>query len=139
MNGDLAVIDILRNDATAGGLVGGTGVVDARVFLSELPQGEVYPAYVVEVFDTEPFDTKDGPSATDHDMVKVTCYAAQMSEAVALQNAARSVVDGNSGSFNGYDVEWIRYLGGDARNEPETNRKIFVRELDFEVRIKTGL
>ena len=139
MNGDIAVIDILRNDATAGALVGGTGVNNARVFPAELPQGETYPAYVVDLYDTEPFDTKTGVSAVDHDLVKVFCYADTVHQAVALQDAARGALDGAAGTYNGKVVDYIRYLKNDGYNTPETNRRIYVREMDFMVRIRTGL
>lgn len=137
MNGDIAVVDILTNDAAVGALVGGTGVNVARVFMAQAPQSQEYPLCIVDVFDNEPYDSKSGVASVDHDMVKVFCYAATMDEAVNLQDAVRTALDGTSGTHRGVVVEYIRYLRHDSYYVPATNRGVYVRELDFMVRVQT--
>lgn len=136
MNGDIALIDILSNNATVAPLLGGSGIGVARVFPGEVPQGTVYPCVTVDVFDATPFDTKTGPSSTDHELVKAIAYASNMLDLVPLANAIRDACDGVSGTYGGHEVEYIRFLKADSYNIPYTNRKVFVRELDFEVRIR---
>jgi len=136
MNGDAAVLDILRNNATVGALIGGTGVTNARVFISEAPQAAELPFIVCDVYDTEPFDTKSGVSVTDHELVKVFCYAEKSKTAIQLSDAVRAAVDGNSGTFNSEVVEYIRFLRYDGYNVELVNRKAYVREHDYQVRIR---
>lgn len=136
MNADIPVIYILSTNAGVGALVGGTGMGTARVFPGELPQGQNYPAIVVDQFDTEPFDTKSGVSAVDNETIKVFCYAETAVGAADLSQAVRTAIDGNSGTFNGYTLQHIRYLRNDSSSINLTNRKLFLREMDFLVRIK---
>ncbi len=136
MNGDLAVIDVLRNNVLVAGFIGGTGVNNARVFLSDAPQGAPMPFIIVDVYDTEPFDTKDGVSVTDHDLVKTFAYAETSKQAVDLADAMRTALDEKRGTFNGKTVINIRYMRYDGYNVDLINRKAYVREQDYQVRIK---
>jgi hypothetical protein len=136
MNGDLAMVGLLRDNAAVGALIGGTGVNNARIFISDAPQKTPLPFIVCDVYDTEPFDTKDGASVTDHDLVKVFCYATLTKDAIALADAVRRAADEARGTFNAETVYNIRFLRFDGYNIDLENRKVYVREHDYQVRIK---
>jgi hypothetical protein len=135
MNGYLAVIAKLR-DGTAGNLIGGSGVTTARVFPGDPQENEVLPFISVETFDNEPFDTDSGAATTDHDLVKVICYATTDNEARTIAAAARVDLDEQSGTLNGFVVENIRFLRVDSYDVHLTNRRARVHEHDYEVRIR---
>lgn len=135
MNGYLAVIAALR-DGTAGNLVGGSGVGTARVFPGDSPQGEIYPMLTVETYDDEAFDTDSGAATTEHELVKVFCYATTDNEARLLAAAARVDLDERRGTLNGFTVENIRFLRFDTYDLHLTNRRARVHEQDYEVRIR---
>lgn len=136
MNGDLAVVDILRTNPAVGAMIGGTGVNHARVFISDAPQLAALPFVICDVYDTEPFDSMSGVSSVDHDLVKVFCYGDTSEKAIALADAVRDALDGSKGTFNGKVVEYIRYLRNDGYNIDLTNRKAYIRETDYQVRIR---
>lgn len=136
MNGDIAILDILRSNPTVGALIGGTGAANARVFISEAPQKAIMPFIVCDVYDSEPFDSKSGTSVVDHELVKVFCYAEKSSEAITLSDAVRAAVDGANGTYNSEVVEYIRWLRYDGYNVELVNRKAYVREHDYQVRIR---
>lgn len=135
MNGYLSVIAKLRN-GTAGNLIGGSGTGSARVFPGDSPQGETYPQIMVDTYDMEPFDTKSGPATTDHDLVKVMCFASTDNECRLIAAACRTDLDGASGTLNGFFVENMRFLRVDTYDMQFTNRRIRVHEQDYEVRIR---
>ena len=135
MNADIPVIQILSANAGIANLIGGTGIGNARVFPGTVPQTKSYPCLMVEVYDSTPYDTKDGASVVDHETVKVFCYAEESSTASALGAAVRSALDDYNGSVGGYTIGHIRYLRQDGQHIQLTNRKVFLRELDFMVRI----
>ncbi len=131
MNGYLPVITILLGNAPV------TGVVAARIFPGDAPQGKEYPLIMVETFDMEPFDTKSGASSVDHDAVRVMCYADTDHQAQELNKLVRNAIDEKgAGTFGGYTIENIRFLRGDSFDTNVTNRRIRVHESDYEVRIK---
>ena len=135
MNGYLAAIAGLRN-GTSGNLVGGSGVNTARVFPGDPQETQVLPYISVENFDNEAFDTDSGPATTDHDLIKVFCYATTDNEARLIAAAARVDLDGLSGSLNGFTVENMRWLRVDSYDIHLTNRRARVHEQDYEVRIR---
>jgi len=136
MNADIAVIHILSAHPGTAALVGSTGMGNARVFGGDVPQGQVYPVVMVDVYDTEPYDTKDGVSAVDHETVKVFCYGSTNKESVNLSEQVRNALDGASGTYNGQVIQYIRYMRIDSQRIELTNRKLYLRELDFMVRIE---
>lgn len=137
MNGYIPLIYILKTNGPIINVIGGSGVGAVRVFPGDAPQGSIYPQIMVDTFDVEAFDTKDGASSLDHDLVKVSAYAQTDEEALALMKLIRAAIDEKgSGTFNGYTIENIRYLRGATYDDNVTNRRIRVHESDFEVRIK---
>ena len=136
MNGYLPVIAILRASGPVGLLIGGSGTQTAKVFPGDLPQKAVFPCISVDTYDGEPFDTKDGVSVVDHDLVKVMCFAETDSAAYQLATACRNALDGISGTYNGYYVENVRWLRPSSYDIDATNKRIRVHEHDYEVRIR---
>lgn len=141
MNGYLAVMDILRTDGQVGLLIGGSGLSNARVFPGDTPQGEAFPHIRVDTFDTEPYDTKSGVAATERDIVKVFGCSSKDSELYLLSDRIRDCLDGASGTFNGIDVVYCRYLRTDtydievSNRSETTHQRVRVHEHDYEVRI----
>lgn len=138
MNADIPVINILAGNADVGLYIGGSGMGVARVFTGDVPQGKPFPHICVDVFDSEPFDTKSGPSVIDHEMVKVFCYANTVRDVIRLSVRARQALDGTTGTYAGEMVRDIRYLRTDSYNIPLTNKKVYVREHDYLVRLNVS-
>lgn len=135
MNGHLPVIEILRTSGPVGTYIGGSGVNVARVFPGEAPQESLYPLIRVEVFDGESFDTKSGPAYVDHDIVKVFCEANNEDDCWRLAKAARTALEGLAGTYNGIQIENIRYLREDTYSAGLTNKIVRTHEADYEVRV----
>ena len=136
MNADVPVLNILSL-GEAGNYVGGSGMGTANVFINETPQNEPLPRIIVEQFDGESFETKDGVAYVDHEMVKVYCYADKVRTVNVLARAVRNTLDAYSRTtIGGEVVKYITYKRQAGYNEQYTNKKVFVREQDYEVRIK---
>ena len=88
MSAELAVIEILRSDATVGGLVGGTGT-SARIYPIERPQTSTLPAITVTPDDIEPSDTKTGVSKLDEEFIQVLYYSSDYNDNKDLVEAGR--------------------------------------------------
>ena len=136
MNADIAIIHILSAHPGTCAWVGSTGMGNARIFGGDIPQGSVFPVIMVDVYDAEPFDTKDGPSVTDHETVKIFCYAETLKDSAAISEQVRTALDGISGTYNAQVIQDIRYLRIDSQRIELINRKVYLRELDFMVRIE---
>ena len=136
MNADIPVVNILAI-GEAGNYVGGSGMGTARIFLNDVPQNNPMPHIVVEQYDAEAFDTKDGVAYVDHELVKVFCYSNESRECAVMARAVRNTLDAyQHTTIGGQTVEYIRYQRQDSYNIQYTNKKVYVREQDFEVRIK---
>ncbi len=135
MNGHLPVIEILRASGPVGLYIGGSGLNTARVFPGEAEQTCEYPLIRVDVFDGEAFDTKSGPAYIDHDIVKVFCEGPDETQVALLAKAARTALEGKSGTFNGITIENIRYLREDTYSAGLTNKVVRTHECDYEVRV----
>lgn len=140
MAAELAIIDILRNDATVGALVGGTGT-SARVYPYEMPQKANYPAIIVSLEDIEPNDTKDGVSTLDVEFIRIECMdtkfkkTSDSSGSYHIGEAARTALDRTSGTFSSVVIQSIRFDGSDPYTTEINNKVIYVNELTFKVRV----
>ena len=136
MNGYLSVISLLRADGQVGLLIGGSGVATARVYPGDAPQGATYPHVCVETFDVEVFDSKDGVSVVEHEMVKVMYMSESESTLYDLAEKGRDALDGQSGTINGRIIDYIRYMGFSTYDVNVTNKRIRVHEQDYQVRVR---
>jgi len=134
MNGYLAVITILRGSGSVGIYIGGSGST-ARVYPGEAPQGSAYPLIRVDTFDAEAFDTKSGVAYVDHEIVKVFCEGPDDTVTANLTSAARAALEGMAGTYNGIEIENIRYLRQDTYSAGLTNKVVRTHECDYEVRV----
>lgn len=136
MNGYLSVISLLRADGQVGLLIGGSGVNTARVFPGDAPQSAAYPHITVETFDVEVFDSKDGVSVVEHEMVSVKYMAELENTLYDLAERGRDALDGQSGTINGRVIDNIRYMGFESYDVNITNKRIRVHEQNYEVRVR---
>lgn len=134
MNGHLPIIGIIRDSGPVGVYIGGSGLTTARVFPGEPNQESIYPLVRVEVFDGEAFDTKSGPAYIDHDIVKVFCDAEDESVCAAMSKAVRTAIEGMAGTFNGIEIENIRFLSETTYSAELTNKVVRTHEADYQVR-----
>lgn len=83
----------MANDATVGGLVGGTGS-SARVYPMILPQGSVLPAVTYQVIDKPRIDTASlsGHNARVRARVQVDCWAGTYAQVKSLADATRNAL-----------------------------------------------
>jgi hypothetical protein len=130
MNGELAVLDILRDDATV------TAITD-RIYLEEAEQTDELPYVIIELSDNEPFPTKSGKTGADHNMVNVFSYGNTYKEAKNLANACRNALDDKAaGTYNGVNVIDIVYEAESSFSEEIENRKVFAKDQEYKVRVK---
>jgi hypothetical protein len=131
MNGEIAVLDILRDDATVIGIAGD------RIYLEEAEQEDELPYVIIELSDNEPFPTKSGAGGTDHNTVRVFSYANTYKQAKDLANACRLALDDVVGdTYNNVEVIDIVYQGESSFSEEIDNRKVFAKDQEFLVRVK---
>lgn len=131
----IGVIDILRDNAGVGALVGGTGT-SARVYPIERAQKEGLPAITVDQDNVIPYDTKDGVSTLDEVYVLVISYGSTYSDSLAVANACRSALDRTSGTFNGEVIQSIRFQSQSTNIEEINNVPIYWTEQEYKVRIE---
>ncbi len=110
------LISLIASDATANGLLGG------RVYPQVLRQSSAYPAAAINVKNTDPANTKTGPSDLDRITVQIDVYAANATAAEQASEAIRGILDYNSTG----DIECIFFLRTiDGLSEkPELIRKL---------------
>lgn len=130
----IGVIDILRDDATIGSLIGGTGT-SARVYPIQRPQNEGLPALTVDVDSTTPHDTKDGVSTLDEVFLTVISYAYDYDDSLDLASSCRTALDRVSGTFNTEVIQSIQFLNQTTEVEEINNRVIYWTEQEYKVRI----
>jgi hypothetical protein len=130
MNGEIAIVNILKADS------GVDAICANRIYILEAPQGALFPYIIIEPSDNEPFPTKDGSSAVDHNSINVFSYGDSYKDAFTLANAVREALDGQSGTFNSVVVADIVYRGETGFNEEIENKKIYAKDQDYLVRVK---
>ena len=140
MASELAFIDILRDDATIGALVGGTGT-SARVYPMERPHKISLPAVTVTLQDIEPNDTKDGVSTLDVEIIKVEYYDSTYKNTTAssgafhLAETGRTALDRVSGTFSNVEIQSARFTDQDMFTIEINNNLIYVVEHEYSVRV----
>lgn len=130
MNGEIAVSQILRDDTSVAAIVGN------RVWLDEAEQTEQLPFIILENRTFTPIDSKSGEAETDIDLIAVIGFSKSAKVRRDLILAIRAALDYKDGGvFNGQEVEQLVFIGGTNTKEQEENRKIFITEMEFELRV----
>lgn len=137
MAAEIAVIDILRDDATLGTLLGGTGT-SARVYPLERPQGSSMPAILVRGQDIEPSDTKDGASTLDTEFIQVLMYGEDLNQLIlTIEARVRTLLDRIApGTYNGVVIQSSQFQDRDTFLEAIDNDSKYVVEHIYKVRVK---
>ena len=130
----IGVIDILRDDASVGARVGGTGT-SARVYPNVRAQKGALPAVTVSLTQTEAHDTKDGVSTLDEEYVTVTSYSDDFTECRNLAQDCRSALDRASGTYNSQVIQSIQFLDKFTDYEQIENNIVHFIEQNYKVRV----
>jgi hypothetical protein len=110
------IIALIAANAPANALLGG------RVYPQKLKQSTAYPAAAINVTDTNPNNTKTGPSDMDRVLVQIDVYASNATAAAEAAEAIRVAIDYQGSG----DIECIffrRTLDG-LSEKPELIRKL---------------
>jgi hypothetical protein len=137
MAAEIALIDILRDDATLGALLGGIGT-SARVYPLERPQGSGLPAILARGQDIEPSDTKDGVSTLDTEFIQVLMYDEDLNQLIlTIEARVRTLLDRIApGIYNGVTVQSSQFIDRDTFLEQIDNNSFYAVEHIYKVRVK---
>jgi hypothetical protein len=128
MNGEYAVLGILRDTTAVSDIVG------TRVYLNGAPQTDPYPLIIIEAEGIEPKHTKDGPSVSEPDMIRVYPYSANAAELKSLAQACRDALDGKAaGTYNTVAVVDITFMDQTDFDEQIENRKVYAKDQEYRV------
>ena len=132
MAAEIALMDILRDDATLAAIVG------TRVHLLELPQGATLPAILVRGDSIEPSDTKDGVSTLDVEFIQVLLYGQDLNQLfVTIEPRVRTLLDRiTAGTYNTVVVQSSQFQDRDTFLEQIDNNSIYTVEHIYKVRVK---
>jgi len=110
MNGELAVYDLLVNDATFNAHVGGSASA-ARVYYDIAPQTVELPYTILREDALDPNDTKSGGSDFDFDRIEVRHFASTRLEVANMARDARAVLDrAAEGTYNTIEIAGLQYI-----------------------------
>ena len=125
-----AIYNILVNDSDVNALVSG------RILPNVARTTTAFPFIIYQVTGQNPEQDKDGPSTLDTDSVMVSIYSGTYSEATDLSNKVRIALERTSGTFNGVEVQSIKYDGfNDLFNDNSDGEGVFRKALDFDIRV----
>lgn len=132
MAAEIALMDILRDDATLAALVG------TRVHLLELPQGDTLPSILVRGQSIEPSDTKDGVSTLDTEFIQVLMYGQDLNQLIlTIEARVRTLLDRIAlGTYNGVVIQSSQFQDRDTFLEQIDNNSIYAVEHIYKVRVK---
>lgn len=132
MAAEIALINILKNDAMLAALIG------TRVHLLELPQGATLPSILVRGQDIEPSDTKDGVSTLDTEFIQVLMYGQDLNQLIIVIEArVRTLLDRIiGGTYNGVVIQSSQFQDRDTFLEQIDNNSIYTVEHIYKVRVK---
>jgi len=122
-----AIYYLLSNDPTVSGLVG------TRIFPDMATQGAVYPFVVYSTEQTQPSDTKDGPSVLDVVSISILTFAKSHITALEIAAAIRAELDRYGGTAAGVDIQSVRFVNQMA-NQMDLDKHIFIIEQVYEAR-----
>ena len=125
-----AIYNILVNDSDVNALVNG------RILPNVARTTTAFPFIIYQVTGQNPEQDKDGPSTLDTDSVMVSIYSGTYAEATNLSNKVRIALERTSGTFNGVEVQSIKYDGyNDLFNDNSDGEGVFRKALDFDIRV----
>jgi hypothetical protein len=136
MAAEIALIDIIRDDATLAATLGaGTS---ARVYPITRTQSSAIPAVVVRSQDVAPSDTKDGASTLDSEYVQVLMYGSDIGVLInTIEARMRIILDRiTPGTYNGVVIQSSQFQDRDTWDEQIDNRELYVIEHIYKVRVK---
>lgn len=135
MSGELAVQNILSTNATYNAHVGGSSAA-AKIFYDEADQTNALPFAIVFADSVDPNDTKDGVSTLDFDSIYVTHFAATKKKCNQMAVDGRTALDRVSGTYNGVNVESIRFVTQRSGSEFLVDKKVCTVEQLYQVMTK---
>ncbi len=123
------LVGLLRGDA------GVAAIAQARVYLTDLPQGSGAPAVIVHVFHNEGEYDDRGPIGLASALAQIDCLAEKAVTARGLGRAVERLLSGFSGAAGTTDFRAVWLDGSRDDREGGTNRPEyrFRRSLDFTV------
>lgn len=96
---------LLSNDATIASYVG------EKIFPVQVPQDTSFPAIVYQHDSQVPTNIKDGPSPLDVVGLVITIYTQNYSDAQAIAERVRTLLDHFHGTVEGVTVDRISFSG----------------------------
>ncbi len=131
MNAQIAIMNILQNDATFSAIVGsGTS---AKIYYDEIMQTQQLPFSVIQTDSIDPHDTKDGVSTLDEDFVYVTHFAGTKKQVSDMSLAARAALDRTTGTKNGIIIKGIQFKTQRSDTERLVDKKVFTEEQLYKI------
>jgi hypothetical protein len=131
MNGQLAIMGILKSDPNYTGFVGsGT---NAKIFYDEAMETTPLPFSIIKTNNVKPIDTKDGPATVDDDYVYLTHFAATKKQVIQMSICARVALDRVTGRLGNIQVLGNQYLDEISDTERLLDKKVFTQEQLYKV------
>lgn len=146
MAAEVAIVGILKGDATLAAELGGVGT--ARVHILRRPQTGAFPAIVIRRQDIEPSDTKDGVSTLDQEYIQVLMYGKEGESTLNtlilnIEARVRTLLDRVApGTYNGVVIQSSQFIDSDIFEEVVDNTatrqtsSVDVIEHIYKVRVK---
>lgn len=135
MASELALIEILRSDATIQGLCGNP----ARVYPMRAAQKAAFPRIIVRKLPgAEPHDTKDGPSELDFERVQVLVEDDEFNtDTYAVADRIRTLCDRPAeGAYNGVYLESSAFEDDDQFEDGLVDQTIYSIEHIYKTMVR---
>jgi len=127
MSLDTGIRSLLSADATVAGLVG------TRIYPTEIPEGNSWPAILYRRPETSrdaTFDTAGTPKAT----LQVSCFASTAADSIALANAVMNVLADYRGAAADVNILDCLFLDEqDGWDYEKSEIGIYWRDLKFQI------
>lgn len=131
MNGQLAIMDILKNDNAFTSIVGAGA--SAKIYYDEAMETQTLPFTIIKTDSINPNDTKDGASTLDQDMVYVTHFAATKNIVQQMSTRARTALERKNGVFGGITTIGLQFKTQRSDTERLIDKKVFTEEQYYQI------
>lgn len=131
MNGQLAIMDILKNDNAFSAIVGAGA--SAKIYYDEAMETQTLPFTIIKTDSINPNDTKDGASTLDQDMVYITHFAATKIIVQQMSVAARTALERKNGTFGGIITKGLQFKTQRSDTERLIDKKVFTEEQYYQI------